>query len=347
LTRSRAFFCAFLLAALYGFSSTLGKAPVPASPAREKTFDLELIAGFLEPGWQKSTERRGDEIRFGPVSWVSPTTGLVRAEMWDVFADVTFETDGSRKKTNAIRIDPVTRNKDESPWNLWRHRHGYQFFYGKGYFFNSLADVRPSMDPAGGAFYDHVLRNVWGYWVRKRLNDYLATGNTGKGADWSSVAPSSTAPSIMEKPIRLKYSARGLERAAPVLFQINLWHVPVKIDFEIVRSTEPRSSGNFISLSHGYRWKYNMAEWRRRHGYQKTFLGNYEWENGFPDEKKITEKEGKLLDGLMDRSVESWVEAAMAQVLFDLNRKLSGAMAELGPTTKNQSDAAPNQPATQ
>jgi hypothetical protein len=39
------------------------------------------------------------------------TEGLVGAEMWHVAARVTFETDNTRKKITALRIEPVTSNQ--------------------------------------------------------------------------------------------------------------------------------------------------------------------------------------------------------------------------------------------
>lgn len=69
-----------------------------------------------------------------------------------------------------------------------------------------------------------------------------------------------------------------------------------------------------------------MGEWRRRHGYRKTFIGGYEWEPGFPDTTPLTEKEGQLLDALMEKTVEGWVDSAMAQVVYDLNRKVGEAV---------------------
>lgn len=327
-SRYTPFYLVLLLLVWHGASSQVKSDIEIPSPLHEKTFPLELHAGFLAPGLQKATAKRGDELRFGPIDWVSPTYGMVIAEMWGVSSLVTVEVTADHKTPTAMRIDPVARVTGESLWNLWRHRHGYQFFHGQGYLWNSLEDKRPVLDPNEGAFFDRQLRNLWGFWVKKRLVDYLASGNTASGVDWSSSPLNGEDAAKLNKSIRLRYSKDGLRGAYPILFQINLWNVPVKIDFEMIPSTAAKGEA-LIVIARKYRWRYDMSEWRRRHGYERNFLGDYVWDKDFPEGDTLSKKDGLLLDRLLENSVALWVETAVEQVMSNLNRNFSEAVREL------------------
>ncbi|MCG3205345.1 MAG: hypothetical protein KCHDKBKB_02065 [Elusimicrobia bacterium] len=328
LTR-KSFLFLFLLGLAWQIHFTSCDSKPPESLGiHERKFPLTFRAQFLSPGRQKTGLVRGDEIRFGPVKWLAPTYGLTAAMMWGVATRVVFETTEDRKNVLALKIEPVKKENGESAWNLWRHRHGFQFLSGRGYFWNSVEDTRPLLDPQDSVFFDEVLRHVWGYWVQKRLPYFLSAGNTALGAHWSSLEEPEENLADLKKSVRLKYTKEGLFHPVPVIFQINLWNVPVKIDFQIVKSTDT-SKGVFLMIGNKYRWRYDMGEWRRRHGYEKTLLGGFDWAKGFPITEGLSEENGRRLDRLIERTVEIWVDMAVLQVLDHLNRDFAQALSEL------------------
>jgi hypothetical protein len=131
----------------------------------------------------------------------------------------------------------------------------------------------------------------------------------------------------MKKSIRIRYNAAGLTKPLPVLFQINLWHMPVRINFEVVSSSNSAQGYAGLHLAGQYHWSYNRAEWRRRHGYQRDVFGDYKVDDDWPESRRLTDEEGQKLDELLDQCVSYWVEVSIQHVLTHLEANIASAIA--------------------
>ncbi|MCG3205819.1 MAG: hypothetical protein KCHDKBKB_02542 [Elusimicrobia bacterium] len=308
------------LGAAIPLQSSLSKAAFVPAPLSEKTIDLQFNAGFLEAGRQKANQRWGDEIHFDEIEWSSPTEGSVLARVWNVSSLIQFHISEDRKALKTLRFNP----KPGSPgnmWEAWRHRHAYIFLSGDDYRWNSLEDEKPRLDYDTGAFYDEYLKELWSFWTVKRLPNHAS----GKS---SSVIEDESDVSAMKKSIRVRLDQAGLVQPLPVTFQINLWHMPVKIFFEVDSSSNAARGYPEIHLVGKYTWTYNRAEWRRRHGYQQDFWGDYKVDADWPEQRRLSQTDGGRLDELLDRTVAYWVDVSIQQVLADLQQKVQMALVQ-------------------
>ena len=288
----------------------------------EKSIDVEFRAGFLEPGLEGHHEKSGDEIEFGPVTWLASNEGSVTTRIWNVSAPIEFETDGDSATIKRLRYRPTSSSAD-SLWDVWRHRHAYLFLPGDGYYWNSLEDVKPRMDSAAGAFDDQYLKELWSYWTIKRWPQHAERPDIERrGTDDSDSA-------ILKKSVRIEYDAAGLTRPVRLAFQINLWHMPVRIFLDVASSSATANGEVAPHLIGTYRWSYDRSEWRRRHGYHQGLWGKYKTDEGWPEKRKLSEQEGRWLDELLDRCVSYWVDVATEEVMADLESKVDAAVADV------------------
>lgn len=270
-------------------------------------FVVELFAPFLEPG-------PAPTFRY-PVALTNierhRSGGAADVHVWHAGSRVRFETDASGA-LGTLDIQPRSKDAKSDVWNVWRHRHGYGFVVGAGYFWNTLGDVRLPIDRAAGLRFDAFLKRVWGYWTVRALE-----GSVNLPLD--STLPRREPHRVS---VRLPLTERGLARPVPAGFQINPWGVPVKIGFELHTSTVAAARGRLVSVKGPARWTYDRHEWRGRHGYERTLFRGYQWRNGFPADVPLSDEDGRALDALLDRGLAFWVEATVELFIADLNHRI-------------------------
>jgi hypothetical protein len=103
--------------------------------------------------------------------------------------------------------------------------------------------------------------------------------------------------------------------------------MPVRINFEVVSSSNSAQGYAGLHLAGQYHWSYNRAEWRRRHGYQRDVFGDYKVDDDWPESRRLTDEEGQKLDELLDQCVSYWVEVSIQHVLTHLEANIASAIA--------------------
>ncbi len=283
----------------------------PGAVAAEVDFNIQ--PSFLEPG--RLPRGRVDE----PVEVKRPDDGgdgSVQVRLWQATAVVSYQRDPQGHLTQLVVV-PLSADATSDGWNVWRHRHGYVFVRGQGYFWNTLGDYRYPIRDEQGARYDAFLKAVWSYWTVVGLETQRLKG-----------APRDAAPTGQpyRRVVRVALRDGKLARPASVDFQINPWHVPLRVQLDVQSST----SSAILEMVDGFRWKYDMDDWRRRHGYRKTFFFGYEWLEGFPAPFPMNNGTGRELDHLLDRTMAFWSEAIAAQVVTELDWKIAASAASPG-----------------
>jgi hypothetical protein len=309
------------------------------NPIQEKQITLQFKARLLEPGLKNSEQQENREITFGPVNWDTPDKGVVLAHMWNISSLVEFELSQDRHAFQSLRITPVSRNAPTNSWNVWRHRYAYELVPGQGYFWNSLDMRKEPIDSTQALFLDHYLKDVWSYWTIKRLPKYLSQKSGEPISPETYIPDEDPSVAVLSQALKIKYDTQGLLGRVPVSFQIYLANVPVKVFFDIGKATSGTAP---VNAPGGIHWSYDRTQWRERHGYRKTLFGGYEWDEQFPTRNDLSDKDGVLLDSLLDHAVEYWVDVAYTQALADVNKKMTRLVAELQYEIDAYNDAHPD-----
>ena len=275
----------------------------PGATAAELEFSL--APSFLEPG--SLAKGRGDrpvEIRDAS----GGAEGTVQVRLWDASALVGFQRDAQGHLTT-LSVVPLSADARSDGWNIWRHRHGYVYVRDEGYYWNTLGDSRLPIRDAQGERYDTFLKAVWSYWTVVGLESVRLQGE-----------PPPTAPSQpYQRKVRVALADGRLARPAAVDIQINPWHVPVRVQLDVQSSTTTA----ILEMVDGFQWKFDMDDWRQRHGYRRTLFFGYEWLDGFPAPFPMNGATGQELDHLLEKTMEYWSEAVASEVVNQLDLQVA------------------------
>jgi hypothetical protein len=303
--------------------SNLNTSETESNQVLEKSIEVEFRAVFLEAGYQKMRATKGDEIYFSQLHWDSPLEGNVLTRIWGVPSLIQFHLTEDRKNFTSLVFNPKPGSPN-TPWEMWRHRHAFLLVSGDRYYWNSLEDEKPVMEREKGLFFDRYLKELWSFWTLQTLSKRMEQNNEPLLDNSYENEEFST----LRKKVQIQYDKMGLRNPIDMSFQINLWHMPVKIYFELKSSTQPINGSQSEYVANNIRWTYNRAEWRRRHGYFIDVWGDYRFETGWPEKKSLSTTEGQYLDELLDHCVSYWVEVSIQQVMSDLERKVQLALRE-------------------
>ena len=273
--------------------------------AAERVINIEVQADYLESDSQGSFLKWGKEIHFGPIDWLSETEGQTSARMWNTPALIDFQLTNDKKTVRCLSFNPKP-GAQENLWELWRQRHAYTFIPSHGYGWRTLGDAVLPMDYETGQFYDQVLKELWSYWIIKRIPEQL---------------PQTQDISVLKKSVQIRTDETGRMEPTQLNFHLSLWHMPVKISFDVASSTQPGHKSTTLQLLGKYRWKYDAEEWRERYGYRKDIWGDYGVVPGWPEKRRLSKQQGKVLDDLIDRTVTHWVETSIQKIMVDLQAK--------------------------
>jgi len=278
--------------------------------ARAAEFEFVLHPSFLEPGpAPKGSARRAVEV--GNVQ--SQTQGIAQVRLWQATAQVGYKRDAMGHLTT-LSVVPLSADAGSDGWNIWRHRHGYILARDLGYFWNTLGDYRQPIRDDQGERFDAFLKAVWSYWAVVGLEEVRLKG----------APPPLVPPQPYRRTVKVALIDGKLARPAPVEFQINPWHVPLRVEMDVHSST----TTGILQMVDGFSWKFDMDDWRRRHGYRRTLFFGYQWLPGFPEPFPMTAATGRELDNLLHRTMEYWSEAVAAGVITELDLKIAASRHE-------------------
>lgn len=278
----------------------------------EKDLEIRVNLAFLEPGLGGRPARAGDEIAIGAPSWTSPTEGRMAESVWRLRTVATFSADPARSK-----ILDASPNLTAPQTDAWRHRHGYVLTSG-GYVWDSMGDVRPSMDAALGKSLDQALAGALKLWTARRAQTALPASTETALDDPDAV--------LVEK-VRLRYDENGLVGHAFGDFFIRLWGIPVRVRYEVEPHHPDHDDNMLMWISGDARFEYGdgedaaRTEWRRRHGYSLGPQG-YAWDADFPSPRPDAGTVGPELDAMFDRCAQYWAEVAASQAVRVLDERL-------------------------
>ncbi len=275
--------------------------PLAADPL---LINVEFKADYLETDSRGSFRKLGNEIHFGEVDWMTDSEGLTVARMWNVPALIDFQINKKEKTVQSLAFHPK-RDSRENLWEAWRGRHAYTLDAQQQYQWKLINNGTYPLDGENGIFYDQYLKELWSYWIFKRLPNPL---------------PDPQDIYALNKTVKIRMNKTGHMQPTLLSFQIDLWHMPVKFSFEVVSSSQPGHGPTVLKLGR-YKWKYDLSEWRERHGYKRDLWRGYRLLAGWPERKQISEFEGQALDDLIDRTVVYWVETSIQKIMIDLQAK--------------------------